>query len=75
MKLACLQWRWRWSGRARPIVLPALYRRKGPEENLPTGHSLEWTNHMRNVFVEKWPSLVKCLLVAGAALFIFIHWA
>jgi hypothetical protein len=39
------------------------------------GHSLEWTNHMRNVFVEKWPSLVKCLLVAGAALFIFIHWA
>jgi len=27
------------------------------------GHSLEWTNHMRNVFVEKWPSLVKCVLV------------
>jgi hypothetical protein len=39
------------------------------------GHSLEWTNHMRNVFVEKWPSLLKCVLVAGAALFIFIHWA
>jgi hypothetical protein len=35
------------------------------------GHSLESTNHVRNVFVEKWPSLVKCVLVAGAALFIF----
>jgi hypothetical protein len=30
---------------------------------------------MRNVFVEKWPSMVKCVLVAGAASFIFIHWA
>jgi hypothetical protein len=30
---------------------------------------------MRNVFVEKWPSLVKLVLVAGAVLFIMIHWA
>jgi hypothetical protein len=39
------------------------------------GHSLEWTKVMRNVFVEKWPSLVKCVLVAGASLFIIIRWA
>jgi hypothetical protein len=30
---------------------------------------------MRNVFVEKWPSLVELVLVAGAVLFIMIHWA
>jgi hypothetical protein len=30
---------------------------------------------MRNVFLEKWPSLVKFVLVGGAALFIIIHWA
>ena len=57
------------------MVLLALYRRKGSEENLPMGHSLEWTNYMRNVFVEKWPSLAKCVLVASAELFIFIRWA
>jgi hypothetical protein len=39
------------------------------------GYSLEETNHTRNVFVEKWPSLVKCVLVAGAALSVFIRWA
>jgi hypothetical protein len=30
---------------------------------------------MRNVFVEKWPSLLKFLLVAGVALFVIIRWA
>jgi len=30
---------------------------------------------MRNVFVEKWPSLVKLVLLAGAALFVMIRWA
>ena len=30
---------------------------------------------MRNVFVEKWPSLVKVVLVAGAVLFAMIRWA
>jgi hypothetical protein len=30
---------------------------------------------MRNVFVEKWPSLVKFVLVAGAVLFAIIRWA
>jgi hypothetical protein len=39
------------------------------------GHSLEWINRMRNVFVEKWPSLLKWVLVAGASLFIIIRWA
>lgn len=29
---------------------------------------------MRNVFVEKWPSLVKVVLVAGALLFVMIRW-
>jgi hypothetical protein len=30
---------------------------------------------MRNVFVEKWPSLVKFVLVAGAVLFAIIRGA
>jgi len=30
---------------------------------------------MRNVFVENWLTLVKVVLVAGAALFIMIRWA
>ncbi len=30
---------------------------------------------MRNVFVEKWPSLVKVVLVAGTVLFVMIRWA
>ena len=30
---------------------------------------------MRNVFVEKWPSVVKVVLVAGALLFTIIRWA
>ena len=30
---------------------------------------------MRNVFVEKWPSLAKFVLVAGAVLFAIIRWA
>ena len=30
---------------------------------------------MRNVFVERWPSLVKVVLVAGAVLFVMIRWA
>jgi len=29
---------------------------------------------MRNVFVEKWPSLAKVVLVAGALLFVMICW-
>jgi len=30
---------------------------------------------MRNVFVEKWPSLVKVMLAAGAVIFAVIRWA
>jgi len=30
---------------------------------------------VRNVFVEKWRSLVKVLLVAEAVLFLMIRWA
>jgi hypothetical protein len=30
---------------------------------------------MRNVFVEKWSSLVTIVLVAGALLFAMIRWA
>jgi hypothetical protein len=30
---------------------------------------------MRNVFIEKWPSVVKVLLVAGVLLFVMIRWA
>ena len=30
---------------------------------------------MRNVFVEKWPLLLKFVLLAGAALFVMIRWA
>lgn len=30
---------------------------------------------MRNVFVEKWPALVKLVILAGAALFVMIRWA
>ena len=30
---------------------------------------------MRNVFVEKWPAMVKVALVAGALLFLMIRWA
>jgi hypothetical protein len=30
---------------------------------------------MRNVFVEKWLTLVKLVLVAGALLFVMIRWA
>jgi hypothetical protein len=30
---------------------------------------------MRNVFVEKWPSVVKFLLVAGVVMFVMIRWA
>lgn len=30
---------------------------------------------MRNVFVEKWKSLVKIVLVAGVVLFAMIRWA
>jgi hypothetical protein len=30
---------------------------------------------MRNVFLEKWQSLVKIVLVAGVVLFAMIRWA
>jgi hypothetical protein len=30
---------------------------------------------MRNVFIEKWPSLVKVVLAAGAVIFAMIRWA
>lgn len=30
---------------------------------------------MRNVFIERWPLLVKVVLVAGAVLFVMIRWA
>jgi hypothetical protein len=30
---------------------------------------------MRNVFVEKWPSLLKFVLVTGAVLYVMIRWA
>jgi hypothetical protein len=30
---------------------------------------------MGNVFVEKWASLVKVVLVAGAVLFVMIRWS
>jgi hypothetical protein len=30
---------------------------------------------MRNVFIEKWPLLVKLVLVAGALLLVMFHWA
>jgi hypothetical protein len=30
---------------------------------------------MRNVFVEKWPSLVKVVLVTGAVVFVMTRWA
>jgi hypothetical protein len=30
---------------------------------------------MRNVFLEKWPALVKIVLVAGTVLFAMIRWA
>jgi hypothetical protein len=30
---------------------------------------------MRNVFVEKWRSLVKLVLIAGVVLLIMIRWA
>jgi hypothetical protein len=30
---------------------------------------------MRNVFVEKWRSVVKVVLVAGTLLFVMIRWA
>jgi hypothetical protein len=30
---------------------------------------------MRNVFIEKWPSVVKFVLVVGAVLFVMIRWA
>jgi hypothetical protein len=30
---------------------------------------------MRNVFLEKWPSMVKVVLLGGAVLFAMIRWA
>jgi hypothetical protein len=30
---------------------------------------------MRNVFVEKWPALMKLVLVAAAVLFVMVRWA
>jgi len=30
---------------------------------------------MRNVFIDKWPSLVKVVLVTGVVLFAMIRWA
>ena len=30
---------------------------------------------MRNVFLEKWLTLVKVVLVAGAVLFVMVRWA
>ena len=32
-------------------------------------------SRVRNVFVEKWLSLVKFVLIAGAVLFVMIRWA
>jgi hypothetical protein len=32
------------------------------------------TDLMRNVFLEKWPSVVKVVLLAGAVLFAMIRW-
>jgi hypothetical protein len=61
----------------RPDNPPALSRtERTHEENLPLGHSFgKDSSYMRNVFVEKWPTLVKALLVAGAGLFVMIRWA
>jgi|HubBroStandDraft_6_1064221.scaffolds.fasta_scaffold00044_47 hypothetical protein len=30
---------------------------------------------MRNVFVDKWKSLLKVVLAAAAVLFVVVHWA
>jgi len=30
---------------------------------------------MQNVFVENWASLLKVVLLAGALLFVMIHWS
>jgi len=35
---------------------------------------LERIAHMRNVFLEKWPSLVNVVLAAGAVIFAVIRW-
>ena len=75
-KLTCAQWRWSdEAAKCIPTALPHSVEEKGPEENLPLGHSLEWTDHMQNVFSEKWPSLLKFVLVAGVVLFVIIRWA
>jgi hypothetical protein len=53
-------------------------QKNGPEENLPFGLFLLFSGRiaeMRNVFVEKWPSVVKFLLVAGVVMFVMIRWA
>jgi hypothetical protein len=46
-----------------------------PKENLPLGYASEKISNVRNVFVEKWPSLAMFVLVAGAVLFVMVRWA
>lgn len=42
---------------------------------MPLGHLFGKDSCMRNVFVEKWLTLVKVLLVAGALLLVMVRWA
>jgi hypothetical protein len=52
-----------------PLALSKVQRRTYP------GAFARKDAHVRNVFVEKWPSLVRVVLVAGAVLFVMIRWA
>ena len=58
------------------IAVATLSTKKGPKVEPEVWAVLQNGQvTMRNVFIEKWPSLVKCGLMVGAALFIVIRGA
>ena len=71
--------RYAWSGgldRGR-VLERRVIRRGTAEENGESafGPLFSRITYMRNVFIEKCPSLVKVVLAAGAVIFAMIRWA
>lgn len=59
-----------------PDSPPALSRRERPRGEPAFGPFFKKdSSYMRNVFLEKWPSVVKVVLMAGMVLFAMIRWA
>jgi hypothetical protein len=74
VKLMCGLCRWSWNVTTCLDSLPPLPAENGSEGSLPWSVLKRTTDPMRNVFLEKWPSM-KVVLVAGAVLSAMIRLA